>query len=259
MRFCKIRRRPVIAQGEARIRRAVVDEQLQRNLRIGDDILATVSSTRRGTPRFPRKYTRHMATIDAGRYHKKPSPAENGSVRMQTMSSAQILSSLFYIYVYMRQEIKQWTNRKTYAKMDKKRGMHCETRSACRPPQGNACLLVLFGHVLSGVRTAGIPTPRLFRRRRTVFVELSHRPFYVPLRLCFPHHGRRDGKGQPSALYSVLASASTAAAAASFMPPRSVTVGSIKVRFLLFSSMRCMVFAAVGAHAPFSIKATVRF
>lgn len=162
MRFCKIRCRPVIAQGEARIRRAVVDEQLQRNLRIGDDILATVSSTRRGTPRFPRKYTRHMATIDAGRYHKKPYPAENGSVRMQTMSSAQILSSLFYIYVYMRQEIKQWTNRKTYAKMDKKRGMHCETRSACRPPQGNACLLVLFGHVLSGVRTAGIPTPTFF-------------------------------------------------------------------------------------------------
>lgn len=122
MRFCKIRCRPVIAQGGARIRRAVVDEQLQRNLRIGDDILATVSSTRRGTPRFPRKYTRHMATIDAGRYHKKPYPAENGSVRMQTMSSAQILSSLFYIYVYMRQEIKQWTNRKTYAKMDKKEG-----------------------------------------------------------------------------------------------------------------------------------------
>lgn len=62
----------------------------------------------------------------------------------------------------MRQEIKQWTNRKTYAKMDKKRGMHCETRSACRPPQGNACLLVLFGHVLSGVRTTGIPTPAFF-------------------------------------------------------------------------------------------------
>lgn len=74
------------------------------------------------------------------------------------------------------------------------------------------------------------PHPRLFRRLQTVFVELSHRPFLVPLRLCFPHHGRRDGKGQPSALYSVLASASTAAAAASFMPPRSVTVGSTKVR-----------------------------
>lgn len=208
----------------------------------------------------------------------------------------------------MRQEIKQWTNRKTYAKMDKKRGMHCETRSACRPPQGNACLLVLFGHVLSGVRTAGVPTPAFFvgverflwSFHIDLFIFLSGYVFRITggatvkgsrlrfvgskvidlgflyatfncvlafgIGTCLPALEpqklplfMRDGKGQPSALYSVLASASTAAAAASFMPPRSVTVGSIKVRFLLFSSMRCMVFAAVGAHAPFSMKATVRF
>ena len=28
--------------------------------------------------------------------------------------------------------------------------------------KGYACLLVLFGHVLSGVRTAGVPTPAFF-------------------------------------------------------------------------------------------------
>ena len=82
----------------------------------------------------------------------------------------------------------------------KKGGMHCETRSACRPPQG---ICVPFGAVRPCAQRRAHrrrPHPRLFRRRRTVFVELSHRPFHVPLRLCFPHHGRRDGKGQPSAL-----------------------------------------------------------
>lgn len=200
MRFCKIRRRPVIAQGEARIRRAVVDEQLQRNLRIGDDILATVSSTRRGTPRFPRKYTRHMATIDAGRYHKKPYPAENGSVRMQTMSSAQILSSLFYIYVYMRQEIKQWTNRKTYAKMDKKEGYTVKRGLLADRLKGMRAFWCCSAMCSAACAQQASPPPAFFVGVERFFVELSHRPFYVPLRLCFPHHGRRDGKGQPSAL-----------------------------------------------------------
>lgn len=182
---------------------------------------------------------------------------------------------------------------------------------------------MLFGHVLSGVRTTGIPTPAFFvgverflwSFHIDLFIFLSGYVFRITggatakgsrlrfvgskvidlgflyatfncvlafgIGTCLPalepqklplFYARRQcaafspvsalsaccGKCA-RALYSVLASASTAAAAASFMPPRSVTVGSTKVRFLLFSSMRCMVFAAVGAHAPFSMKATVRF
>lgn len=164
----------------------------------------------------------------------------------------------FYIYVYMQQEIKQWTNRKTYAKMDKKEGCTVKRGLLADRLKGMRAFWCCSAMCSAACAQQTSPPPP-FSSASNGFVELSHRPFHGPLRLCLPHHGRRDGKGQPSALYSVLASVSTAAAAASFMPPRSVTVGSTKVRFLLFSNMRCMVFAAVGAHAPFSMKATVRF